>query len=201
MQHEGQQEAIMKGIDAGADTVTYDIINIGELRLGPADAIRVCLVKFRRATTFFKAHLDIRLWKYSFVKKDFIPTVRGITVTFELLKHLFNYINALPDDMAYPLALTELKRWPRDAGNDLVLQLGTYKNEKVIDIRLFILHGINSYTGFSKKGVQFALHNRPAMAKLLEEAIYKYIDLENKDKLLYNKDIEEGGSLPVQGRA
>ena len=155
------------------ERVKYQTEEVGMIKRGPTRSVKFNVVSYRDEEQKIHKHLDIRMYSYTVKTARYYASSKGITLPLGLCKHLFNYIGNLPTDMEYPEERTEIKRWPKNNEEDVVLQVNKYQNHKNIDIRTWVKKSANNYVGFSFKGVAFSMDLRDDFLKLLEASIYK----------------------------
>ncbi|MEK7857702.1 MAG: hypothetical protein AAB320_01050 [Elusimicrobiota bacterium] len=94
------------------------------------------------------------------------PTKSGVTLNAAILAGAIEALSKLP---AEPEALedTELARFPKKMGVELVLRVTIHKDSTGIDIREWVQE--NDYKGWSKKGVRIPYKELPRTLQHLKE--------------------------------
>lgn len=94
------------------------------------------------------------------------PTKSGVTLNASLLEGVIEALSKLPAEPAV-LQDTELARFPKKAGVELVLRVTIFKDTTGVDLREWVEE--NEYKGWSKKGVRIPYKELPAAVGYLKE--------------------------------
>lgn len=94
------------------------------------------------------------------------PTKAGITLNAPILESLAVLLEKLPKETEVRQD-TELGRFPRRAGIELVARITIYRDAPGLDLREFVDDG--SYKGWSKKGVRINYTELPTVIKYLKD--------------------------------
>lgn len=94
------------------------------------------------------------------------PTKSGVTLNAAILDGVIEALSKLPEQPA-ALQDTELARFPKKAGVELVVRVTLFKDTTGVDLREWVEE--NEYKGWSKKGVRIPYKDLAAAMAYLKE--------------------------------
>lgn len=106
----------------------------------------------------------------TFVKRDTYagPTKAGLTFNADLLASLIEALEKLPPEPA-ALEDTELGRFQKKAGLEVVARITIYRDTTGIDLREWVDDGV--YQGWSKRGVRINYSELPKIRGFFKEML------------------------------
>ncbi|MFA5140625.1 MAG: hypothetical protein WC728_15460 [Elusimicrobiota bacterium] len=106
----------------------------------------------------------------TFIKRDTYtgPTRSGVTMNQNLLGEVIGALEKLPPEPAATTD-TELARFHKKTGLELVVRITIYRDTTGIDLREWVDDG--TYKGWSKRGVRFGYNELSKVTKYLKEML------------------------------